>query len=59
MLLDTKNKKIIFAMVMIVLWGAAGVVYAIKDNLLFSIISFAVVLGIGVKLYNTTKDPSK
>lgn len=59
LLLDTKNKKIIFAMVMLVLWGTAGVVYAIKNNLLYSIVSFAVVLGMGVKLYNIMKDPNK
>ncbi|SMF90415.1 hypothetical protein SAMN05661091_5031 [Paenibacillus uliginis N3/975] len=56
MLLDTKNKKMIFYIAMIVLWGATGVAYTVKKDLLLSLISFALVLGIGVKLYNTIKD---
>ncbi|MFD0871625.1 MULTISPECIES: hypothetical protein [Paenibacillus] len=59
MLLDTKNKKIIFAVIMIIIWGTGGVVYAAKGNPWLSVAAFAVVLGMGVKLYSTMKKSEK
>ncbi|MBG9791605.1 hypothetical protein ABD76_03360 [Paenibacillus dendritiformis] len=59
MLLDTKKKKISFAVIMLAVWGAGGVIYAIKGSLLLSIVAFAVALGMGFKLYGALKHPDK
>ncbi|BFH68680.1 MAG: hypothetical protein E6230_18930 [Paenibacillus dendritiformis] len=58
-MLDTKKKKISFAVVMLAVWGAAGVIYAIKGSLLLTIVAFAVALGTGFKLYGALKHSDK
>ncbi|BFH14133.1 hypothetical protein WJ0W_001635 [Paenibacillus melissococcoides] len=59
MLLDTKKKKIRFAVIMLAVWGTGGVIYAIKGSLLLSIVAFAVALGMGLKLYGALKQSDK
>lgn len=59
MLLNSKKKKMLFYGIMVAVWGGAGIIYAVKSNLLFSAAAFVVALVMAAKLYGAVKSPDR
>ncbi|MEI0735833.1 hypothetical protein VQ056_02740 [Paenibacillus sp. JTLBN-2024] len=49
----------LFYGIMVAVWGGAGIIYAVKSNLLFSAAAFVVALAMAAKLYGAVKSPDR